>query len=90
MHRKQLNMIVVNTRDFRANQTKFLNMAKSGEHVVLKSRAGSFRICPEDNASNIEVSRDLMQELKNALTEVKLAIAGKHALQSAESLLNEL
>lgn len=41
-------MVVVSTRDFRVNQTKYLNMAKSGEHVVLKSRAGSFRISPED------------------------------------------
>lgn len=31
-----------------------------------------------------------MKELKNALTEVKDAIAGKRVLQSAESLLHEL
>lgn len=83
-------MVVVSTRDFRTNQTKYLNLAKSGEHVVLKSRAGSFRIFPEDSKETIETSRDLMKELKNALTEVKDAIAGKRVLQSAESLLHEL
>lgn len=83
-------MVVVSTKDFRTNQTKYLNLAKSGEHVVLKSRAGSFRIFPEDSKETIETSRDLMKELKNALTEVKDAIAGKRVLQSAESLLHEL
>lgn len=83
-------MVVVSTRDFRTNQTKYLNLAKSGEHVVLRSRAGSFRIFPEDSKDTIDVPRDLMKELENALTEVKEAIAGKRVLQSADSLLDEL
>ena len=28
-------MVVVSTRDFRTNQTKYLNLAKAGEYVVL-------------------------------------------------------
>ena len=83
-------MVVVSTRDFRTNQTKYLNLAKVGEHVVLKSRVGSFRIFSDDGSGNIETSRDLMKELRNALTEVKEAIAGKRKLQSADSLLDEL
>ena len=83
-------MVVVSTRDFRTNQTKYLNLAKSGEHVVLRSRAGSFRIFPDDSKEDIDAPRDLMKELKNALTEVKEAIAGKRVLQSADSLFNEL
>ena len=80
-------MIVISTRDFRTNQTKYLNMVKSGEHVVLKSRAGKFRIFPEMDSETIETPRDLVKELRNA---VKEAIAGKRKLQSAESLLDEL
>ena len=72
------------------SQTKYLNLAKVGEHVVLKSRAGSFRILPDDGSDTIDAPRDLMKELKNALTEVKEVIAGKRKLQSADSLLNEL
>ena len=84
-------MVIVSTRDFRTNQTKYLNLAKAGEHVVLKSRAGNFRIYPEDsNEGAIQAPRDLMVELKSALSEVKEAIAGKRVLQSAESLLDEL
>ena len=82
-------MVVVSTRDFRTNQTKYLNLVKAGEHVVLKSRVGSFRIFPDDGSDNIDAPRDLMKELKNALMEVKEAIAGKCKLQSAESLLDE-
>ncbi len=82
-------MVVVSTRDFRVNQTKYLNMAKAGEHVVLKSRAGSFRISPEE-IKPVETPRDLIAELKNALTEVKEAIDGKRLLLSAESLADEL
>ena len=83
-------MVIVSTRDFRTNQTKYLNLAKAGEHVVLKSRAGSFRIFPDDGGDTIDAPRDLMKELRNALTEVKEAIAGKRKLQSADSLLDEL
>ena len=83
-------MVVVSTRDFRTNQTKYLNMAKSGEHVVLKSRAGNFRISLEDGEDTIDAPRDLMKELKNALTEVKEVIAGKRILQSADRLFDEL
>ena len=56
-------MVVVSTRDFRINQTKYLNLAKAGEHVVLKSRAGSFRIFPDDGSNTIDAPRDLMKEL---------------------------
>ena len=83
-------MVVVNTRDFRTNQIKYLNLAKAGEHVVLKSRAGCFRIFPDDGSDTINAPRDLMKELRNALTEVKEAIDGKRKLQSADSLLDEL
>lgn len=37
-----------------------------------------------------QTPHDLMVELKNALSEIKEAIAGKRELQSAESLLDEL
>ena len=84
-------MVFVSTRDFRNNQTKYLNLAKAGEYVVLKSRVGNFCIYPEDsNERAIQVPRDLAVDLKNALSEVKEAIVGKRILQSAESLLDEL
>ncbi len=61
-------MVVVSTRDFRNNQTKYLNLAKSGEHVILKSRLGSFRIFPEhgkEDASSLKT--DAVKELVRSL-----------------------
>lgn len=42
------------------------------------------------DSETIETPRDLVKELRNALADVKEAIAGKRVLQSAESLLDEL
>lgn len=67
-----------------------LNLAKVGEHLILKSRVGNFRIFLYDGSNTIDAPRDLMKDLKSALTEVKEAIAGKRILQSADSLLDEL
>ena len=40
-------MIIVSSREFRANQGKYLGMAAKGEDVVLQSRGnGSFKITP--------------------------------------------
>lgn len=40
-------MIVISTREFRANQNKYLGMAADGEDIVLKSRGwGNFKIVP--------------------------------------------
>ena len=84
-------MTIVSARDFRANQGKYLSMVNSGEHVILKSREGYFRLLPvtaddtiSDNGQNIAM------ELKGALRELKEVIAGKRILQSADSLLDEL
>lgn len=40
-------MLIISTRDFRANQTKFLDLANNGEDIVLKSqKSGSFKLVP--------------------------------------------
>lgn len=83
-------MIIISARDFRANQTKFLNMANDGKDVVLMSRSqGSFRIVPV-NDDDVVVERDLVAELKGALQEVKDNIQGKQELKSLEQLIDEL
>lgn len=39
-------MQIISLRDFRLNQTKYLELVKKGEDVILKSRSGSFKILP--------------------------------------------
>lgn len=83
-------MLVISTRDFRANQTKFLDMVNNGEDIVLKSREkGSFKLVPVKEEDAI-IKRDIMAELKGALQQVKDHMNGKIQLKSAEALLDEL
>mgnify|MGYP002625991811 CR=1 FL=1 len=47
-------MVVVSTRDFRANQTKFMRMAREGKQVMLRSkREGSFMLTPAENLEDV-------------------------------------
>ena len=83
-------MLVISTRDFRANQTKFLDMVNNGDDIVLKSREkGSFKLVPVKEEDAI-IKRDIMAELKGALQQVKDHMDGKIQLKSAEALLDEL
>lgn len=83
-------MLVISTRDFRTNQTKFLDMVNNGEDIVLKSREkGSFKLVPVKEEDAI-IKRDIMAELKGALQQVKDHMDGKIQLKSAEALLDEL
>lgn len=66
-------------------------MVKSGEHVILKSREGSFHLVPvlptdsvSDGFQNIET------ELRGALRELKEVIAGKKKLNTLDNLIDEL
>ena len=81
MYRKQivLIMVVVSTRDFRTNQTKYLNRQKSRRARRPKSRVVS-RIFPDDGGDTIDAPRDLMKELKNADRVAKLMPAYSNPL----------
>lgn len=83
-------MIVISTRDFRTNQSKYLNLVKSGEHIVLKSRSGSFKITPVSEEDAVVNKRDLADDLRKALVEVKESILNEKPLQSFDSLIDEL
>ena len=84
-------MIVISTRDFRANQTKFLNMAKGGEDVILKSRSsGSFKLTPVEEEDAVVKKRDITEDIVAALRQVREHLDGKIKLKSAESLIDEL
>ena len=86
-------MTIVSTRDFRANQTKFLDMALRGEHVVLKSRRGSVRLMPvEDEEEEEEPKRDVTAEICQAMKDWKeyLDTGKSDKFVSWEEMMNEL
>ena len=84
------NMVVVTGRDFRANTAKYVDVAYRGEDVVVKSRAGSFRIVPISKDDIVINKRDLTEELRGALLEAKESIEGKRKLNTLDNLINEL
>ena len=43
-------MIVVTSKDFRANQSRYISIAQRGEDVILKSRVGSVKLIPIEDS----------------------------------------
>lgn len=74
----------VSAREFRSNQGKYLNAAKSGQSVLLNSRYGSFKITP------VTQEDTLTERICRGLKEVKMIMDGKIKGHSVEELLNEL
>ena len=70
-------MVVVTGRDFRANTAKYVGVALSGEDVVVKSRAGSFRVVPISEDDIVVINRALSAEPRGVLMEAKDSIEGK-------------
>lgn len=83
-------MTIVTTRDFRANQTKYLGMALRGEHVVLKSRRGSVRLMPVEEEE--EPKRDVTAEICQAMKDWKeyLETGKSDNFVSWEEMMDEL
>lgn len=82
--KKKRIMQIVSTREFRANQGRFLSAAKRGQSVILTSRYGNFKITPVTEEDN------LTPHIVEALREVKLIETGQLPAKSAKSFLNEL
>lgn len=84
-------MTIVSARDFRANQGKYFSMVNSGEHVILKSREGNFRLVPVSSPDFIsDETQKITADLRGALRELKEVIAGKKKLNTLDSLIDEL
>ena len=83
-------MVVVTGRDYRANLAKYYGLAQKGEDVVVKARYGSWKVVPITEDDVVVNKRDLPQELRNALMEVKESMEGKRKLMTWEELINEL
>ena len=84
-------MTIVSARDFRANQGKYFSMVNSGEHVILKSREGNFRLVPVTPSDSVsDGTQNIAADLKGALRELKEVIAGKKQLNTLDCLIDEL
>jgi len=80
--------MIVTGRDFRANQSRYISIAHSGEDVILKSRAGSVRLIPVDTkeATEKELNRVYIED-----GEVKMDIkTDVMELEELRDLLHEM
>ena len=59
-------MTVVSIREFRANQSKYLGLAASGESVILTSRAGSFTIVPVTEDDSLVSKKEFFARIDEA------------------------
>ncbi len=87
---KYRTMIVVSGRDYRANLAKYYGLAQKGEDVVVKARYGSWKVVSITEDDVVVNKRNLPQELRNALLEVKESMEGKKKLMTWEELVNDL
>ncbi len=64
-------MLVISMREFRANQGKYLRLAKKGEDVILKSREeGSFILTPAEE-KEFSLSPETKASIKRSRAEYK-------------------
>lgn len=73
-------MQVVTAREFRNSQGKFLNAAKRGNPLMLRSKFGDFRITP------INANDSFERDIKSACKEIKAYMAGDIELPLAKDL----
>ncbi len=68
-------MVVISGRDFRANQSKYIKIAHTGEDVVISSRAGNVRLTPVSPNDIIinrsEITPELMAKIEKARKEFR-------------------
>ncbi|MBQ6209100.1 MAG: prevent-host-death family protein [Prevotella sp.] len=85
-------MTIVSTREFRANQSKYFGMVDRGEHVILKSRHGRYRLTPVSKEDEEEPKRDITEEICQGLEDWKNFLDGKDTttFRPANELINEL
>ena len=85
-------MTIVGTRDFRANQTKYLEMVDRGEHVVLRSRRGQYRLTAIPAAPKRPSKRDVTAEICEGMKDWKefLETGKSDKFRPAEELIDEL
>lgn len=65
-------MLVISTREFRESQGKYLEKAKRGESVVIKSRGnGSFKLVPITEDDTLMSKEDFFRKLDKSLQQAK-------------------
>ena len=77
--------MIVTGRDFRANQSKYISIAHSGEDVILKSRAGSVRLIPVGQVEGLQEPKKNRVYIENGEVKVDF-VTDTMSLEEAKEL----
>ena len=85
-------MLVISSREFRANTGRYLDLASKGQDVILKSRSlGSFRLTPVKENDMVMSEKEFYSKLDHSIEQAK---AGKIIRQkdgeSTEDFINRM
>lgn len=89
-----LEMIIISSREFRANQRKYLDLARTKEVVITSRTNGSFRLVPVRDEDLIIDRVELRAKIKRGISEYQAGRAypvndGENMDDYLNRLLNE-
>lgn len=85
-------MIVISSREFRANTGRYLDMASRGLDVILKSRGlGSFRLTPVKESDVVMSEKEFYEKLDRSLQQAKEGkVVRQQDGESVEDFVNRM
>lgn len=80
-------MVIINSRQFRSNQSKYLGMVANGESIILRSRSyGSFKIVPITDDDTLMSKEEFYRRIDNGIRQLQ---EGKYTEISNKQELDE-
>ena len=80
-------MLVISSREFRANQGMYLGLAAEGKDVLLKSRGkGSFKIVPVTEDDTLMSKEEYFAMLDRGLQSIKEGKGREYTLEEIDKL----
>ena len=75
-------MLIISTREFRANQRQYLSRAIKGENIILKSRTeGSFKLVPVSGDDTLMSKEQLDAIIEQGLHDIKNGKTKRYSLE---------
>lgn len=64
-------MVVVSSREFRANQRKYFELARTNDVVITSRAHGSFRLVPVTEEDTVMTKEELYQKIDKGIREIR-------------------
>jgi len=64
-------MVVVSSREFRANQRKYFDLARTNDVVITSRAHGSYRLVPVTEEDTVMTKEELYQRIDKGIREIR-------------------